>query len=103
MIGAQPLMGRTFLAEEEEPGRNQEIILSYGLWEQRYACDPNILKRVIKGDGKGFTVVGVMKKGFDFPRPAEGWVPLAREVKSHLWRDNRWRFAVGFLTPAVTV
>jgi len=65
MIGVQPLLGRTFLPEEEEPGGNQEIILSYGLWEQRYASDPNILKRVIKVNGKSFNIVGVMKKGFD--------------------------------------
>jgi len=102
MIGAQPLMGRTFLAEEEEPGRNQEIILSYGLWEQRYACDPNILKRVIKVDGKGFNVVGVMKKGFDFPMPAEAWVPLAMDVKERLRRDNRWLFVLGLLKPGVS-
>jgi len=44
--------------EEEEPGRNQEIILSYGLWEQRLCFPhPNILKRVIKVDGKSFSVV----------------------------------------------
>jgi putative ABC transport system permease protein len=102
MIGVQPMLGRTFLAEEEEPGRNQEIILSYGLWEQRYASDPNVLKRIIKVDGKSFNVVGVMKKGFDFPLPAEAWIPLAMSTKERLRRDNRWLWVLGRLKPGVS-
>src|SRR6267142_2176434 len=99
MIGVQPLLGRTFLPEEEESGRNQEIILSCGLWEQRYGSDPNVLKRVIKVDGKSFNIVGVMKKGFDFPMPAEAWIPLALNVKERLRRDNRWLWVLGRLKP----
>jgi putative ABC transport system permease protein len=95
-------MGRTFLAEEEEPGRNQEIILSYGLWEQRYASDPNILQRVIKVDGKAFNIVGVMKKGFDYPMPAEAWIPLMLTTKERLRRDNRWLWVLGRLKPGVS-
>jgi putative ABC transport system permease protein len=102
MIGVQPLLGRTFLPEEEEPGRNQEIILSYGLWEQRYGSDPNVLKRVIKVDGKSFNIVGVMKKGFDFPMPAEAWIPLALNVKERLRRDNRRLWVLGRLKPDVS-
>src|SRR5260370_12576655 len=102
MIGVQPLLGRTFLPEEEKPGRNQEIILSYGLWEQRYASDPNILKRVIKVDGKSFNVVGVMKKGFDFPMPAEAWIPLALSTKERVRRDNRHLWVLGRLKPGVS-
>src|SRR5262249_35816034 len=89
-IGVQPLLGRTFLLEEEEPGKDQEIILGHALWEQRYASDPNIVGKNIKVDGKSFTVVGVMSKGFDYPMPAEAWVPLSMDVKERLRRDNRW-------------
>jgi putative ABC transport system permease protein len=102
MIGVQPLMGRTFLPEEEEPGRNQEIILSYGLWEQRYASDPNVLKRAIKVDGKSFNIVGVMNKGFDFPMAAEAWIPLTLSTKERLRRDNRWLWVLGRLKPGVS-
>jgi putative ABC transport system permease protein len=102
MIGVQPLLGRTFLPEEEEPGRDQEIILSYGLWEQRYASDPNILKRVIKVNGKSFNIVGVMKKGFDYPMPAEAWIPLSLTTKERLRRDNRWLWVLGRLKPGVS-
>jgi len=40
LLGVKPLLGRTFYAESEESGKDQEIILSYGLWERRYASDP---------------------------------------------------------------
>src|SRR5712664_1472974 len=102
MIGVQPLLGRTFLPEEEEPGRDQEIILSYGLWEQRYASDPNILKRLIKVNGRSFNVVGVMNKGFDFPMPGEAWIPLTLSTKERLRRDNRWLWVLGRLKPGVS-
>jgi putative ABC transport system permease protein len=102
MIGVQPLLGRTFLPEEEEPGRDQEIILSYGLWEQRYASDPNILKRVIRVNGQSFNIVGVMKKGFDFPMPAEAWIPLTLSTKERIRRDNRWLWVLGRLKPGVS-
>jgi putative ABC transport system permease protein len=101
-IGVKPLMGRTFLPGEEEPGADQEIILSYGLWEQRYASDPNILNKIVKVDGKSFTVIGVMAKGFDFPMPAEAWVPLALDTKERLRRDNRWLWPLARLKPGVS-
>ena len=101
-IGVHPLMGRSFLPEEEEPGKNQEIILSYGLWQQRYAADPNILNRVVKVDGKSFSIIGVMKKGFDYPMPAEAWVPLSLTVKESQRRDNRWLWVLGRLKPGVS-
>jgi putative ABC transport system permease protein len=101
-IGVQPLLGRTFLPEEEELGKDQEIILGHALWEQRYASDPNIVGKNIKVDGKSFTVVGVMSKGFDYPMPAEAWVPLSMDVKERLRRDHRWLWPLGRLKPGVS-
>ena len=97
LLGVQPKMGRAFLAEEEQPGKDQEIILSYGLWERRYASDPNILGKIVKVDGKSFTIVGVMDKGFDFPMPAEAWVPLALTVKQRSERNLRSLWVLGRL------
>jgi putative ABC transport system permease protein len=102
LIGVHPQLGRAFLPEEEEPGKNQEILLGHSLWEQRYASDPNIVNKIIKVDGKSYTVVGVMAKGFDFPMPAETWTPLALEVKDRLQRDNRWLWVLGRLKPNVS-
>ena len=102
LLGVHPQLGRAFLPEEEEPGKNQEIMLSHSLWEQRYASDPKIVNKVVKVDGKSFTVVGVMAKGFDFPMPAETWTPLALDLKERLRRDNRWLWVLGRLKPDVS-
>ena len=81
-LGVQPQLGRDFLAEEGQPGRNQELILSHGLWERRYASDPKILGKAVKVNGKPFTIVGVMAKGFDYPMSAEAWLPMAFDAKA---------------------
>jgi len=102
MLGVRPQLGRTFLPDAEVPGKEQEIILGHALWEQRYASDPHIVGKNIKVDGKVYTVVGVMAKGFDFPLPAEAWTPLALDVKARLSRADRWLFVLGHLKPGVS-
>jgi len=102
MLGVQPQLGRGFLSEEEQPGKDQEIILGHALWEQHYASDEHILGKNIKVDGKSFTVVGVMAKGFDFPLPAEAWIPLAIDTKERERRDSRWLWVLGRLKPRVS-
>src|SRR5882724_11538018 len=51
LIDVSPTIGRAFLPDEEEPGKDHEIILSQGLWERRYGSDPNILNKTVKVDG----------------------------------------------------
>ena len=102
LLGVHPQLGRVFLPEEEEPGKEQEIILGHALWEQRYASDSHIVGKNIKVDGKAYTVVGVMAAGFDFPLPAEAWTPLALDLKARLSRGDRWLFVLGRLRPDVS-
>jgi putative ABC transport system permease protein len=102
MLGVQPQLGRAFLPEEEVPGHNQEIILGHALWEQRYAGDPNIVGKNVKIDGKSYAVVGVMRKGFDFPMPAEAWLPLYIENSERERRDHRWIWVLGRLKPGAS-
>src|SRR5450432_80758 len=102
-LGVQPHLGRDFLSEEGQPGKNQELILSYGLWERRYASDPQILGKIVKVDGKPFTIVGVMDKGFDFPLSAEAWLPMAFDAKQRVERDNRPLWVLGRLKPQATL
>jgi putative ABC transport system permease protein len=102
MLGVRPQLGRVFTPDEEEPGKDQEMILGHALWEQRYASDPGIVGKSIKAGGKAYTVVGVMAKGFDFPMPAEAWIPLAISPKDRERRDNRWYWVLGRLKPHVS-
>jgi len=77
MLGAQPLLGRTFLAEEAQPGRDHEVVLSYGLWRRAFGGKPGVVGSTIAIDGVPTTVVGVMPAGFAYPDEAEIWGPLA--------------------------
>ncbi len=75
-LGVKPLIGRIFLGEEEQAGRDRVVILSYGLWQRRFGGDPGIVNRTVKINSEGYQVVGVMPAGIDFPNSAELWVPL---------------------------
>src|SRR5688500_18101185 len=64
MLGFQPQLGRDFLLEEDQPGRNNVVILSYGLWQRRFGGDPKILNQAITLSGESYTVIGVMPATF---------------------------------------
>lgn len=103
VLSAHPILGRTFLSDEEQIGKDQELVLGYNLWQQRFASDPNILGKKVKVDGRTFEIVGVMGKGFDFPKPAEAWVPLSFSVSGRAVRDSRYVWPVASLKPQVSV
>jgi len=83
ILHAQPLLGRGFLQGEDEPGHEHEVVLSYGLWHSYFAGNPDIVGKNIQLNGQAFTVIGVMRPGFDFPifsdpgSRTQMWKPLA--------------------------
>jgi len=76
-LGVQPLHGRVFTSEEDQPGRDEVALLGYGLWQRRFGGDPQLIGQRVQLDGEYYTVVGVMPAGFQYPRAAEIWTPLA--------------------------
>jgi putative ABC transport system permease protein len=101
-LGVRPMLGRGFLAEEAQPGKEQVVVLGYGLWERRYASDRAIVGKIVKMDGKPFTVAGVMPKGFNFPLPAQLWVPLALTLAETSQRSPHTLHVLGRLKPGVS-
>jgi putative ABC transport system permease protein len=81
LLGAKPLLGRTFLPGEDEMQAQPVTILGYGMWKTRYGGDPKIVGRVIRVNGAQTTVVGVMPEGFEFPFNQKVWVPLRLDPK----------------------
>jgi predicted permease len=77
MLGAQALIGRTFLDEEAQPGRDHEVVLSYGIWRRVFGGNPNVVGSTIDIDGVPMSVVGVMPAGFAYPDQIEIWGPLS--------------------------
>src|SRR6185437_14098947 len=63
VVGVEPILGRAFLPEEYETGKDQVIILSYNFWQHRFGGDKNIINRTLTLDGDTYTVVGVMPPG----------------------------------------
>jgi predicted permease len=64
MLGAKPMLGRIFLPEEDQRGKPQTVVLTYGFWQREFASDHNIVGRAITLDGTPHTVVGVLSPGF---------------------------------------
>jgi predicted permease len=64
LLGAQPALGRIFLPEEDAPGKPPTALLSYGLWQQRFGGDPNVIDQAITLNGRVYTIVGVMPADF---------------------------------------
>jgi predicted permease len=110
MLGVQPLLGRTYTEQEDKPGTHVAV-LSYGLWQHRYAGRANIVGQIIDLDRIPYTVIGVMPKNFQFPlpgpkynnEPAELWVPrafTADELQG--WGDGYNNGVLARLKPGVT-
>lgn len=77
MIGARPQIGRLFAEGEELPGRPPIVLLSHGLWQQRFGGQPDVIGKTVRLDSTTYTVVGVMPKDFRFlDRDARAWVPF---------------------------
>src|SRR6185312_17108687 len=60
LLGVAPLLGRTFLPEEEHAGKNRVVVLRYEFWRDRFALDSGVLGHAIVLDGDRYTVIGVM-------------------------------------------
>lgn len=98
-----PQLGRAFLPEEEQPGRDQEVILGHGLWVRQFGSDPGILGKKITIDGLGQTVVGVMGDDFDFPTSAQLWFPMTITDKEKTIRSSHYVWPVARIRSGVSI
>jgi len=104
-----PKLGRVFTAEEETPGRDQVVILSYNLWKSRFGGDPAVVGKTVSLDARSCAVVGVMPQGFVFPGgtginpTVDLWRPLALSTKDR--QDRSWHDyqVIGRLKPGVSL
>ena len=105
VFGAKPILGRTFIPEEDHPHANQAAVLSYGLWQRVFGGDPNVIGRTLILDQTPYRIVGVMGSAFDWPRGTAIWTPigLPPEAFAANNRFNESYHAVIRLRPNVTV
>src|SRR3989442_905371 len=67
VLGVAPLLGRTFLPEEEQPGKNHVAVLSYSFWQSHFGGNRDLVSKSIVPDWSPSTVVGVMAPEFQYP------------------------------------
>ena len=103
-LGAKPALGRTFLLENEKPGSDEVVILSYGLWQKRFGGDPGIVGKTVTLDGKAREVIGVMPQNFSFPLAAGLWIPINFDFSPEMkQRAAHFIRPIGKLKEGVTI
>jgi hypothetical protein len=116
-LNIEPLLGRTFLPEEGQPGKDRVILLSYALWQRRFGGDPSAVGKILSIEGKdrgragSYSVVGVMKPYFQFPPSInrvdhmdyEAWIPLSFYGANLADRENHSLQVVACLKPRINL
>src|ERR1700730_6322103 len=100
-LGARPLLGRTFSAEDEAAKAPETIVLGYQLWQQRFGGDQKIIGRTL--GNTGVAVIGVMPPEFKYPSYAECWTPLSRNSGELRNRANRYFITLGLIGAGQTL
>jgi predicted permease len=103
VVGAQPLVGRLFEPGEDLPGSPMRLVLSYHVWQDRFAGDPGALGQVVKVNGETAEIIGVMPEGFLFPNRNDVWVPLRMDALAVPRGQGMGLFVVGKLQRGVSV
>jgi putative ABC transport system permease protein len=104
VLGVQPVLGRDFVAEEDNANAGDVAVLSHALWRQSFGSDPQIVGKKIELDNEKYTVIGVMPQGFEFPdRTSAIWIPLAFSNEQATNHHRHFLQVVARLRPGVTV
>jgi hypothetical protein len=74
-VREKPLLGRSFIAEEHRPKGQPVVVLSQGLWQQRFGAESAVIGKSVAFNGRAHTIVGVMPGGFNVPAGADAWLP----------------------------
>ena len=103
VFDAKPLLGRVFAAEEDQPGANHEVVLSYNAWKSTFGGDANIVGRSIQLNQEPYRIIGVMGPDFLWPNPTDLWAPLGLKPENFAIDNlfNESYFVVARLQPNV--
>jgi putative ABC transport system permease protein len=102
-LGVRPLLGRTFLPEDEGREARSVVLLSYGLWQRRFGGDPNVVGKTVKLNGPPYTVVGVLPPDFIIsPRRYEVYRAMSFDDSQKVSRRARYLTVIARLRPGVT-
>jgi putative ABC transport system permease protein len=103
VLRVYPQLGRPFSADENTPGKTNVVILSCGLWQERFGGDPAVVGKRIQLDGIAREIVGVMPQGFSYPAEREAYLPIEYESGFVSQQRGAWYLsAIARLKPGIT-
>jgi putative ABC transport system permease protein len=101
VLGVQPPHGRFFLPEENQPGRDDVVVISDALWRSHYGSDPRLLEKTIVLDGRSLRVIGILPPGFKYPDNTDLWMPIVFTPDDLSSRGGRVLGVIGRLKPGI--
>jgi putative ABC transport system permease protein len=81
LLGVNPVHGRAFSIEEDRPGTNGVVLLSYGLWQRQFGGDAGAVGRLIRLDERSYEIIGILPRSFRLPQPSEIVIPFALDAE----------------------
>jgi putative ABC transport system permease protein len=103
MLGVPPALGRTLGSADDQPGRDNVVVLSDGLWRRRFGASRDVVGAAVQLDGRPHTIAGVMPSTFQYPYSiAQLWTPLTFSAAWMQDRKQRPLRVVARLRPGVT-
>jgi len=104
LLGVQPVVGRLFRPDEDQPGRADSALLSYGLWRRRFGADRSIAGKSVRLNDQRYSVVGVLPPGFRvLDTDADVWIPLAMDPGDTRALHRRSLIVMARMRPTVTL
>jgi len=102
-LGEAPILGRSFVTDEEVLGGPPVVVASHRLWQSRLGGDPEAVGSTVTLDDTSYEVVGVMGESFDYPQGADLWEPMIRGGEAERNRSNHPFWVLGRLTNGVDI
>ncbi len=103
ILGAEPVLGRTFMPGEDTPGKDHEVVLTYALWQSRFGGDRSLVNRTVNLNDEPYTVIGVMGPKVTQPEYAKLWIPLVWTPKEAAVRGEHHSVVLARLKPGVDI
>src|SRR5687767_6140260 len=82
------LHGRVFTNDEDKPGAQPVVVLSYGLWQRRFGGQTSVLNQPITLNGKSYTIIGIMPESYQYPSRVQMWVPVGQLSDQLSWQNR---------------
>ncbi len=102
VLGARPMLGRSFIAEDDRPGAARVAVISHALWQRKFGGDPQVIGRAQTVDGGKCSIIGVMPPQFRFFGKPDMWMPLALD-RATVTRDFHFLIPIARLRPGVSL